>query len=180
VSADRALVAELVRLRRGWGLQHRNLRTRIGDQLTQRCRIDAGDGDREIREKIRSWLGHLIADLPPELARTTLVAYALTRSHQHRQLTRRLESLAAELSWAPRTARRRMDHALALVTQAALKQPGGEAGIDATAAPRTTTLVAVVQLEPTSQTDADVLVMRVPVPTARFDLLISFDPGSAQ
>jgi hypothetical protein len=191
VSTEKEVVAELLRLRRSWGLQNRDLRKRTGPVLMRLCGIVETDGDREIRDKVRALLHTLVAELPPELARAALVAFALDRAHQHRQLTKRIESLAGEQSWAPRTTRRRMDHAVRLMAQATLRhpaagtaartEPAGGAGVD------TVTLAAVVRLcaAGTDAEDPGVVVLRVAVPPDRFDLLIRFDatepvPGGGQ
>jgi hypothetical protein len=176
VSAEMDVVRELVRLRRGWGLQNRDLRVRVGPELVRLCGIEEADSDRDIREKVRVWLAAITADLPPELAHAASVALGVDRAHQHRRLTQRVESLASEQSWAPRTARRRMDHAFRLVAQAALGS--GTADRDDAVpemAPRT--LAAVVRFDAVqgARPDGRVVVLRVPVPRDRFDLLITFE-----
>lgn len=187
MSAQEDLVKELVRLRRGWGMQSRDLRARIGPRLSRLCGIEDSDNGRRIQEKIWLWLQVVSADLPPELARAVLVAFALDRAHQHRKLTSRIESWASEQSWAPRTARRRIDHATGLIAQAALGHgrgggfPSGRGAADADDGSadeaKPPALAAVVRLE-TTQWDAHeprVVVMRIPVPPDRFDLLIRFE-----
>jgi hypothetical protein len=174
VSAEADLVRELVRLRRGWGLHGRDLRARVGPELVRRCGISEGDGNRDILDKVRLWLGTVTADLPPELARAVSVALALDRAHQHRRFTERVESFAAEQSWAPRTARRRMDHAFRLVAQVALG--GGTAGTADGPTQEPPNLAAVLRLDatPHGHHDGRVVVLNVPVPRDRFDLLIRF------
>jgi hypothetical protein len=176
VSAEQDLVRELVRLRRGWGLQNRDLRIRTGPELVRLCGVEETDNDRDIREKVRLWLTATSADLPPELAYAASVALALDRAHQHRQLTQRVESLASEQSWAPRTARRRMDHAIRLVAQAALKRrQAGSSDSSGEVEPHA--LAAVLRLDAARRDrhDGRVVVLRVPVPRDRFDLLIRFE-----
>jgi len=56
VSAEEDITEELVRLRRGWGLQDRNLRARIGPKLAVLGGITDADSDRDVREKVRRWL----------------------------------------------------------------------------------------------------------------------------
>jgi hypothetical protein len=175
MSAHDDLVSELVRLRRGWGLQSRTLRGRLGPQLTRLCAIVESDSSRRIQEKFRSWLIEASAELPPKLARAIVVAYALDRAHQHPTLTERVEALATEQSWGLRTARRRIDHATRSVAQAALERtlPDGESVY----AGRSSALAAVVRLDATRRDAAgtDAVVLRVPVPSDRFDLLIRFE-----
>lgn len=122
MSAEQDLVDELVRLRRGWGLQSSDLRHRVGPVLARLCGIGAADNDRLVHDKVRSWLGERIAELPSELARAAVMAFGLDREHQYRHLTARVDYLAMEQSCAPRTVRRRMDHADRLIAQAALSR----------------------------------------------------------
>ncbi|MEV4518541.1 hypothetical protein AB0K00_57490 [Dactylosporangium sp. NPDC049525] len=121
MSAEDDLVQELVRVRRGWGLQDRDLGKRIGPVLARICGIQATDNDRQIHDRVRLWLTARSAELPPELARAALVAFALDRDRQHRQLSQRMAHLAAEQLCAPRTVRRRVDHATRLIAHAALR-----------------------------------------------------------
>jgi hypothetical protein len=184
-SAERELVVELIRLRRGWALQARQLRGRLGPHLALRSGVRVTDGDREAREKVRTLLTTIISCLPPELAHAARVAFALDRGHQHRQLTLRIEALASEQSWAPRTARRRMDHALRLMAQAILGQP--ETDPDGGSGERSdrhddadldlSSLSAVVRLQAAQRLadETGLVVVRVPVPGDRFALLITFD-----
>jgi hypothetical protein len=173
VSAHQDLIRELVRLRRGWGLQGRALRGRIGPQLVRVCGIEDSDNGRRTQEKIRLWLQSASAELPPELARAVLVAFALDRAHQHPTLTARVESFASEQNWAPRTTRRRIDHATHLLAQAA-EQGRADDGWGPTDQP--SALAAVLRLDatPRDAPNPDVVVLRVPVPPGRFDLLIRF------
>ncbi|MGI5179238.1 hypothetical protein ACQEVZ_23185 [Dactylosporangium sp. CA-152071] len=122
MSAEDDLVRELVRIRRGWGLDSHDLRARVGERLAALCGVEPADSDRDVRDRLLTWLGSHVVDLPAELARTTAVAFALERDVQHRHLTQRVEWLAREQSCAPRTVRRRMDHALRLVVRAALNR----------------------------------------------------------
>ena len=119
MSAEEELVEELVRLRHGWALQRRFLHDRIGPQLVRLCGIADTDNDREIRGKLRSWLTTVSAEIPADLRRALALAFALDPHHQSRQLAMRVERLAREQSCAPRTARRRIDHAVRLISHAA-------------------------------------------------------------
>lgn len=177
MSAHDDLVRELVRLRRGWGLQGRVLRKRTGPHLARLCGITEADDDRRIQKKIRLWLQVAYADLPPELARAIQVAYALDRAHQHPRLTARVESYASEQSWGLRTARRRIDHATRLVAQAALDRDTTDVDGDPASTTSASALAAVVRLDATGRdsSGADVVVLRIPVPPDRFDLLIRFE-----
>jgi hypothetical protein len=179
VSAQEQLVKELVRLRRGWGLQSHDLRNRIGPRLVRLCGIEKSDSSRRIHEKIRLWLQMASAELPPELARAVLVAFALDRTHRHGKLTSRVESFASEQRWGPRTARRRIDHATQLVAQAALGH--GTADDSDGKDPQPPALAAVLRLDAVRPHTREprVVVARVTVPRDRFDLLIRFEQCDA-
>ncbi|MET7423464.1 hypothetical protein [Dactylosporangium sp. NPDC005555] len=122
MSAEDDLVQELVAVRRGWGLRDRSLGRRTGPHLRRACGIRESADDREVHDRVRSWLTAFADELPPELARAVVVAFALDRDRQYRQLTQRVAYLAAEQSCAPRTARRRVDHATRLLARAALRE----------------------------------------------------------
>jgi hypothetical protein len=172
VSTYEELVRELVRLRRGWGVQDRSLRERTGTQLARLAGITDADRGRQVQDKIRLWTQDACAELPPELARAVWIALALDRAHQHPTLTARLESLASEQSLGLRTARRRVDHATRLMAQAALARDPAGSGRTA----QLSQVAAVVRLD--ARRDAprpEVMVVRVPVPLDRFDLLIRFE-----
>jgi hypothetical protein len=102
VSVEQELTQELVRVRRGWGLHDRSFRDRIGPHLTRLCGIAETVNDREARDRIRTWLAEHAAGLPGELVRAAVMAFALDRDHQYRQLTQRIEHLASEQSCSSR------------------------------------------------------------------------------
>ena len=172
MSTYEELVRELVRLRRGWGMQVRSLRERTGPQLVRLSGITEADNGRQIQEKIRLWFQDACAELPPELASTVRIAFALDRKYQHPTLTARVESLASEQSWGLRTARRRIDHATRLMAQAALAHDTAGSGLTA----QLSDVAAVVRLDARRDVPrSDMVVVRIPVPTDRFDLLIKFE-----
>jgi hypothetical protein len=188
VAAEQDLIRELVRLRRGRGLQNRGLRGRIGPQLIRLCGIGDTDDDRDIRERVRAWLDRLGPDLPPDLAHAAEVALALDRAHQHRQLTQRVESLASEQSWAPRTARRRIDEATRQVSQVALRRgdgrPGGVGSGAGTAGTDQDSRTwrppePFGEVSPLGTPETRRVVLRLPVPRGEFDLVIKFEATEA-
>lgn len=128
MSAEDDLVAELVRVRRGWGLQDRDLTRRIGPLLARCCGVRPSDNDRVVHDRVRAWLTARAAELPPELARAVLVAFALDRDRLYRQLSQRVEHLAAEQLCAPRTVRRRIDHAVRLIAHASVRDAAQDTG----------------------------------------------------
>ena len=146
MSAEDDLVHELVRIRRGWGLRDRSLGKRVGPHLGRACGIRETDSDREVHDRIRLWMTALAAELPPELARAAMVAFALDRDRQYRQLTQRVAYLASEQSCAPRTVRRRLDHATRLLARAALRDRPAE-GVDPLAGWRLRSVRTVLRLD---------------------------------
>jgi hypothetical protein len=109
--AERAMLEELVRLRHGWGLDATHLRKRIGPQLTLVFDIRETDGDREIRSKVLRAVEVLSAAFPPDDRNAIALAFGGVPGTQHRLLSERVGVLALRLHCAPRTARRRVDHA---------------------------------------------------------------------
>ena len=123
MSLEKAVVAELIRLRRGWATQDSTLRGRLGPHLTRLCGVTHADGDRQIQRRIAVWIARCCADLPPELGRAAELALALDPLHRHRRLSVRVERLADEYRYGTRTARRRIDHAFHLIARVALTEP---------------------------------------------------------
>jgi hypothetical protein len=149
VSAEESIAEDLVRLRRGWGLQDRNLRARVGPTLAGLSGVTDDDSERDVRDKLRRWLDAVRADLPPDLARAAVVAFAMDRNHQYGQLTARVEHFATEQSWSTRTARRRMDHATRLMAQAAAERQADADSADPESGWRLRLLRAVLRLDTT-------------------------------
>jgi hypothetical protein len=149
VSAEEDITEELVRLRRGWGLQDRSLRARVGPKLAVLSGVTDADSDRDVREKVRRWLDAIRADLPPELSRAAVMAFAIDRNEQYGQLTGRVELFANEQSWSTRTARRRMDQATRMMAQAAADRQADADNTDPEAGWRMRLLRAVLRLDTT-------------------------------
>ncbi|GAA2851085.1 hypothetical protein Acy02nite_34510 [Actinoplanes cyaneus] len=118
------LLAELLRLRRGRGLHEPHLAVRLGPELRTLCSVLLGDADGPARAKVMATLGALAGQLSPDLRRAAELALAMGERPASR-LSRRAEDLAAILHCSERTARRRMDEALALIAGAATR--AGEA-----------------------------------------------------
>ncbi|MEU1684779.1 hypothetical protein [Micromonospora sp. NPDC005707] len=78
------------------------------------------------RSKVRAILLALAADMPRELRRAVELAYALDPAHAYLRLDRRTDQLAAELSVQQRTARRRIDEAVARLVRAAASETPAE------------------------------------------------------
>ncbi|MEU7753067.1 hypothetical protein [Micromonospora sp. NPDC049171] len=71
---------------------------------------------------MRGTLLALSADMPGDLRRAVVLAYALDPTHAYLRLDRRTDQLARELSVQQRTARRRIDEAVARLVRAAVPE----------------------------------------------------------
>ena len=113
------LYRELMELRRGRGIERRDLGAGLGPEIRELSRVSPSDPDWRIKPKVQAALAALIRELPRDLRRAAELAYALDRDHLHPLLQDRVGLLAEELKIQPRTARRRMDDAADLIVQAA-------------------------------------------------------------
>jgi len=104
---------ELGRLRRGRGVMASDLRERIGPTLRALSGIDESDSQDEIRDRLISYLSYLAAKLPEDLGIALSAALALHEDVRHRFLDARMQWLADKLQRDIRTARRRVDEAIA-------------------------------------------------------------------
>lgn len=109
--SERALVAEFVRLRHGWGLASVNLRERVGPHLVELCGIEPDDNDVVIRRKVRATIRLLCSHLPSDDQLAADIALGASPDAQHRLLGHRIDIIAHRLNCADRTARRRVDRA---------------------------------------------------------------------
>jgi hypothetical protein len=80
----------------------------------------AGDGDREIREKLQAKLGQLAAGLPPHDQAAVTIALGSSTGSQLPFLGERETVLADQLERSKRTARRRMERAFQLLAEYAV------------------------------------------------------------
>ena len=108
---ERQLRHELVRLRRGWGLQASGLRSRLGPRLLAAGGIVDRDDDRVIAEKLSTVIRQLTGGFPRELRLAALAALGIDDKVWFPTLTKRLGWLAGELKCSERNARRRADEA---------------------------------------------------------------------
>ncbi|MGC5052847.1 hypothetical protein ACLQ2S_15500 [Micromonospora sp. DT48] len=103
-------------------MQSSPLRRRLGPLLADLCGVSWTEPEATTRAKVRAALLARTADMPRELRRAVELAYALDPDHSYLRLDRRIEQLATELSVQHRTARRRIDEAVArLVRTIALR-----------------------------------------------------------
>ncbi|MEH0844178.1 hypothetical protein V6U81_17460 [Micromonospora sp. CPCC 205711] len=115
-------------LRRGPGLQSSPLHRRLGPRLADLCGVSPAESESAARAKVRATLLALAADMPGDLRRAVVLAYGLDPTHAYLRLDRRTDQLARELSVQQRTARRRIDEAVARLVRAAVPEiPTGTA-----------------------------------------------------
>lgn len=113
------LVADLKALRKGRGLYANNVGERVGRALRDLCGLAESDGPVEIRAKVSQRLLRLAGELPADLGRAVLVAFALLPDAQHSLYQDRVAWLARKIGRDPRTARRRIDESITELAQLA-------------------------------------------------------------
>nr|WP_042179132.1 hypothetical protein [Kibdelosporangium sp. MJ126-NF4]CEL13651.1 hypothetical protein [Kibdelosporangium sp. MJ126-NF4]CTQ99337.1 hypothetical protein [Kibdelosporangium sp. MJ126-NF4] len=101
----------LVRLRKGRGLQTRDLESRVEPEFAELigAHVDTGPA---LRAKVIGYLDELMTGLPDPLRRAARCALNMPPASDGDTLQQRLDVLAAEFYFDTRTARRRMDEAL--------------------------------------------------------------------
>lgn len=115
------LLVDLLRLRRGRGLREPRLAEHLGPHWRSLCGVLLSESDGPARAKAEALLAGFAADLAPDLRKAAELALACGNGAASR-LSGRTEELAAALHCSERTARRRMDEALALVAEAAARE----------------------------------------------------------
>jgi hypothetical protein len=141
------LYGELVRLRRGRGIERPDLGADLGPGLRALCGVAASDRDARVRPRVAAVLTTLAGGLPPDLREAARVAFALDKEYRFRTLEDRLRTLAGRRRYSERTTRRLMDRACRMmVKEAEAAVPGGS---ETTAGPgwRVTSLAALFRLD---------------------------------
>jgi len=114
------LAAELKAARRGRGLYHPDIRTRLGPGLRGACGVGAADPPAEIRTKAITRLRLLTRALPEELSDAVQAALGIhPEVRDLLQLQERVDWLARRLRRDTRTARRRIDEACVRLAETA-------------------------------------------------------------
>lgn len=90
------LLADLNRLRRGWGV-YAALNTRLGPDLAQACGITAEDDEHRRRDKLIERITHVATRLPDEMELTALVGLCIHSELRLPVLEGRLDRLADQL-----------------------------------------------------------------------------------
>jgi hypothetical protein len=112
---------ELSRLRHGRGIMAGDLRERLGPTLRAIAEIDPDGHPDDIRQRLTKFLEEQAVGLPEDLRTAFEAALALREDVRHRFLEERMRWLADTLQRDIRTARRRADEAMRMVSNA----PGG-------------------------------------------------------
>ncbi len=119
IDVERALIEELVRLRRRRGLSEIGLRKRLGAHLVELCGVAPDDGDRSIRQKVRTAVAHLTTGLAVGERLALDAMLGVTPDMASPLLGTRLAAFADQLGCGTRTARRRIDDATERFAEAA-------------------------------------------------------------
>lgn len=109
---------ELGRLRKGRGIMAADLQQRLGPTLRAMASIDDHCSPAETWRRLAGFLSDLAAKLPGDLRLALTAALALSPEWQLQFLEDRMELLAERLQRDVRTARRRVDEAMAAAEQA--------------------------------------------------------------
>jgi hypothetical protein len=110
---DSDLYRELRKLRSRSGVDRGNLGRYLGPEIRRKCRLEGTERGAQIRTAVEEMLRTLIEGLAAHLQEAALWAFALERENKFPLLEDRVERLAHQQSISMRTARRRMDDALA-------------------------------------------------------------------
>ncbi|MDX3661499.1 hypothetical protein PV646_29705 [Streptomyces sp. ID05-26A] len=103
------MVAELKALRKGYGVESRDIATRIGPELRLICGLVESDSQSAQRVKLVEALAAVVAVLPGHLASAAATAFGL-QGRGERRFEERIARMAAEMERDVRTARRHVDH----------------------------------------------------------------------
>ncbi|MBW6436469.1 hypothetical protein KZ829_22260 [Actinoplanes hulinensis] len=121
--ADSDLYHELKRLRRGRGVERLGLGGFLGPEIRRRCRLGTHERENRVHAAVGTLLRELAADLAPDMRQAAMLAFALDRDSRFPTLLDREQRLADLQNVSVRTARRRIDDAVALMAQAGEKTP---------------------------------------------------------
>jgi len=113
------VLAELKRLRKGFGIDDPGALTRTGRALRHVAGVTSADGSAEQRAKLRTCLLDLVDLLPTGMAPLGRQALGLDGSGVER-FGKRLRYIALEIDRDPRTARRHVDMVLARLAEEAV------------------------------------------------------------
>ncbi len=110
------VVAELKALRKGYGVESRDIAARIGPELRLICGLVESDSQPVQRAKLVEALTAVVAVLPDHLAAAAATAFGL-QDRGERRFEERMARMAAEMERDVRTARRHVDHLMGRVAE---------------------------------------------------------------
>ncbi|MCP2241325.1 hypothetical protein [Lentzea aerocolonigenes] len=110
------VVAELKALRKGYGVESRDIAARIGPELRLICGFSGSDSQSVQRAKLVEALTAVVAVLPDHLAAVAATAFGL-QDHGERRFEERISRMAAEMERDVRTARRHVDHLMGRIAE---------------------------------------------------------------
>jgi hypothetical protein len=125
-----ALSAELKLLRRGLGVQAKNLPGAVGEQLRGVCGVHEEDNPGTVRGKVVDTLRRLIERLPESQRETARIVLGFGTGANERY-TQRLELLGTGADRNVRTMQRRADDVIYLIAEAAYGAPPPFGGVSA-------------------------------------------------
>ncbi|MDR6316186.1 hypothetical protein [Actinoplanes couchii] len=144
---DSDLYEELKKLRRGRGVDRPGLSRYIGPETRRRCRLGPGDKESRVRAAVVAMLSGLAAGLAPDLRRAAELAFGLDREFRLATLADRESRLADLQTVSVRTARRRMNDALAAMAVAGEDVPAAPEDPAAGSGWRVSSLRALFRLD---------------------------------
>jgi hypothetical protein len=118
------LVLELKSLRRGAGLQAPDAGRRIGPILTRICEVDLAGSPHTARLTVIGRIEQTLPKLPTDLQQAVQAAFALAPADQSRFLAERMQWLGRKLNRDSRTAVRRVETGLSLLSDVLLAEDG--------------------------------------------------------
>lgn len=110
------VVDELKALRKGYGVESRDIAARIGPELRLICGFIESDSQPVQRAKLVKALTAAVAVLPDHLAATAVTAFGLEDSGK-RRFEERIAQLAVAMDRDVRTARRHLDHLMGRIAE---------------------------------------------------------------
>ncbi|SFW60165.1 hypothetical protein [Amycolatopsis australiensis] len=137
-----ALTAELKLLRKGLGVQAKNLPRGVGEELRAVCGVHEDDSPGTVRAKVVGTLRALIGKLPDAQQETARIVLGFSAGANERY-TARLELLGTGADRNVRTMQRRADDVLYLIAEAAYEQPAAFGAATGGAGPWHTSALAV-------------------------------------
>lgn len=115
------VVAELKALRKGYGVESRDIAARIGPELRLICGFADSDSQAVQRAKLVEALTAVVAVLPDHLASAAATAFGL-QDRGDRRFEERIARMAAEMERDVRTARRHVDHLMSRIAETLIER----------------------------------------------------------